>query len=223
MIKRTFIDKVRSDGYNTIAISFLASLFSFYYSYYLGLCGLLFTAFCIWFFRDPDRVVPNRSDIVISPADGIVVDIERNVSSPEFKDGSWTRIGIFLRLSDVHVNRFPISGKIMHMKYEKGGFGFAWGKKTHMKNERLAIFIKGFIDCIVVQIAGFVARRIVTDVSTKDDAKMGSTYGMIKFGSRVDTYFPGDMIIHIKRKQTVVAGETIIASKPKITKESNEK
>ncbi|QEK38534.1 phosphatidylserine decarboxylase [Candidatus Cytomitobacter primus] len=213
MIKRVFMDKVRSDGYNTIIICALSSIAFFYYSYYLGLFGLFLTAFCIWFFRDPDRVIPDQSEIVLSPADGIVVDIEEEVESPDFPDKKWTRIGVFLRLSDVHVNRFPIGGEIMDMKYEKGKFGFAWGKKTHMKNERLAIFIKGFIDCIVVQIAGFIARRIVIDVTEHDEAKIGQTYGMIKFGSRMDTYFPSNMIVHVKKRQTVVAGETIIASK----------
>ena len=213
MIKKTFIDKVRPDGYNTIIFSALCSLLCFYYSYYLGLTGICFTAFCIWFFRDPDRVIPQKENIVLSPADGIVVDIEYNVDAPDFPGKKWTRVGIFLRLSDVHVNRLPIGGKIEEMKYEEGKFGFAWGKKTHMKNERLAVFVKGFIDCIVVQIAGFVARRIVTDIATGDNVPIGTTYGMIKFGSRVDTYMPEEMVLHIRKKQTVVAGETIIASK----------
>ncbi len=211
------MDKVRSDGYNTIIISSLTTTLLFYYSYYLGLIGVSVTAFCIWFFRDPDRVIPQQKEIIISAADGIVVDIERNVSSPDFDgDTKWTRVGVFLRLSDVHVNRFPIGGEILDMKYEKGKFGFAWGKETHMKNERLAILIKGFVNCIVVQIAGFVARRIVTDITEHDEAKIGETYGMIKFGSRVDTYFPDHLLVHVKMKQTVVAGETIIASEKEL-------
>ncbi len=217
MIKRKFMDKVRSDGYSTILVSFALTIAFFYYSYYMGLFGISITAFCIWFFRDPDRVIPKIENIIVSPADGIVVDIEHGVESPDFNDGKkWTRIGIFLRLSDVHVNRFPISGEIIEKKYEEGKFGFAWGKQTHMKNERLAIFIKGFVECIVVQIAGFIARRIVTDIEGNNEAIIGKTYGMIKFGSRMDTYFPEGMIINIKKRQTVVAGETILASKSEL-------
>ncbi|USO00642.1 MAG: phosphatidylserine decarboxylase [Alphaproteobacteria bacterium] len=211
MIKRKLIDKVRSDGYNTILVSACCTLLLFYYKYYLGLAGLCFTVFSIWFFRDPDRVIPKQDGIIVSPADGIVVDIEYDVESPDFDGQKWTRIGIFLRLSDVHVNRLPIGGQIKEIKYESGKFGFAWGKSTHMKNERLAILINGFIECIVVQIAGFIARRIVTDIKKGDELAIGSTYGMIKFGSRVDTYFPSNMVIQIKKYQTVVAGETIIA------------
>ncbi|QEK39034.1 phosphatidylserine decarboxylase [Candidatus Nesciobacter abundans] len=212
MINKYLLNKIRSEGYPIIIVSFFLSIGLFYFHYIAGFIALSFNIFSIWFFRDPNRVVPSLDGIVVSPADGIVVAID-NHPCPDFdlEEDKFTRIGIFLRVTDVHVNRAPISGNIEKIVYKEGSFDFAWKKEVFMTNERLSMKINGFIDCVVSQIAGFVARRIICDVNEKENLKIGQTYGMIKFGSRTEVYIPKSMKVCIKKGQTLVAGETIIA------------
>jgi phosphatidylserine decarboxylase len=212
---------IHKDGLTTVA--FISSLFiiSLLLSgmHTVTLLLLIFTFISTWFFRNPNRVIPNEKNIVISPADGKITKIEHEVTLPEElgtenHTDKYTRISIFLNIDNVHVQRVPVSSIVKRINYVKGAFISATLDKSSKDNERNIVLFetkdtKKFVAC--VQIAGFVARRILCDLKIEDEVNIGDIYGIIKFGSRVDVYIPSDFKIIVLNGQTMIGGETILA------------
>jgi phosphatidylserine decarboxylase len=176
-----------------------------------GTVFLLITAFIAWFFRNPRRITPEYEKLVISPADGKVLKIE-DLSEKEFLTGSCKKVSIFMNVFNVHVNRVPYSGQVELIHYMKGKFVSANLDKASTDNERNIIKIKGDDgnEILVVQIAGLIARRIVCWITEGMYVRKGDRFGLIRFGSCVELYLPGDSIISVKVGDKVVAGETPI-------------
>lgn len=180
-----------------------------------GCAGLVLTAWCVYFFRDPDRVTPLREGLIVSPADGVVQKIVKCTPPVELELGldERTRISIFLNVFDVHVNRIPIEGSVSKLHYHPGKFFNAALDKASEENERQMIKITtpDGLTIGVVQIAGLVARRILCELKQGESVKTGERFGMIRFGSRVDVYLPVDASPLVIEGQRAVGGETILA------------
>jgi len=173
---------------------------------------LLFLIFTLNFFRDPDRVTPPGDGLVISPADGRVVLI-KEVREDEYLKGEAIQISIFMSPLNVHVNRHPINGTVEYYKYFPGSFFAAFEEKSSLRNEQAHIgLINDKMKVLLKQIAGFVARRIVTHVQVGDAAVAGERFGMIKFGSRVDVLMPRGTTLKVTLGDRTVAGETVLAA-----------
>jgi phosphatidylserine decarboxylase len=184
----------------------------------LGLPVGLLTAWCAWFFREPRRVTPRQPGIVVAPADGTVSQVV--VAAPPVElglgDVPMVRISVFLSVFDVHVQRLPVDGEIRAIHYRPGKFLSADLDKASEDNERNSMLLvtpTGH-QIVVVQIAGLVARRIVCSVREGDKAVAGATYGLIRFGSRVDTYLPQGSQVRIETGQHTIGGETVLADLP---------
>lgn len=182
----------------------------------LGIVGSILTAWCLYFFRNPDRVTPTDPNLVISPADGLVQTITEVVPPKELDLGSakLTRVSIFMNVFNVHVNRIPIDGTIRKIHYHKGKFLNASLDKASIHNERKCFMIEhankhkiGFI-----QIAGLIARRIRCDINEGQSLKAGQRFGLIRFGSRVDVFLPKGVAPLVIEGQTAIAGETVLAN-----------
>ena len=181
----------------------------------LGWIGLVLTVLCFYFFRDPERVTPDKPDLVVSPADGTVQMITK-VKAPEelgLGDAKFTRVSVFMSVFNVHVNRAPAEGKILKSVYVPGKFLNATLDKASKDNERqiLAMKTKGGKTLCFVQIAGLVARRILCEATVGMEYKAGERFGLIRFGSRLDVYLPEGVEPQVCLGQTMVAGETVIA------------
>jgi phosphatidylserine decarboxylase len=177
----------------------------------LTLICLAATLFVCAFFRDPDRVIPDRRDAIVSPADGKIIFVG-NVTDSPFELGNTIKISIFMSVFNVHVNRVPSSGQIKDIKYHPGKFFSANLDKASKKNEHNALLLEtengkkiGF-----VQIAGLIARRIICHVSPQDRVLRGQRFGIICFGSRLDVYIPADSDIEVSVGDTVKAGESVL-------------
>ena len=184
-------------------------------AHWLGWIGLIFTLFCLYFFRDPERVPPARHGLVLAPADGHVVSVERAVPPEELGLGPtprW-RVAIFLSVLDVHVNRMPVGGVVTRIAYRAGTFVNASLDKASSDNERnaLAVLLPDGRDLAVVQIAGLIARRILCDVREGEAVTAGARFGIIRFGSRTDTYLPPGVVALVEVGQTMIGGETVLA------------
>ena len=185
------------------------------FSVALGIAGVVLTLWCVYFFRDPERITPVREGLIISPADGVVKMIDKAPPPKELNMGDkdrW-RICVFMNVFNVHVNRIPISGTVTALNYRPGKFLNASLDKASELNERqsLGLTLDGGKDIAFVQIAGLVARRILCDVTEGKEMKTGERFGMIRFGSRVDVYLPDDVKPMVAVGQTAIAGETVIA------------
>ena len=181
----------------------------------LGWIGLVLPVWCFYFFRDPERVTPDKPDLVVSPADGTVQMITK-VKAPEelgLGDAKFTRVSVFMSVFNVHVNRAPAEGKILKSVYVPGKFLNATLDKASKDNERqiLAMKTKGGKTLCFVQIAGLVARRILCEATEGMEYKAGERFGLIRFGSRLDVYLPEGVEPQVCLGQTMVAGETVIA------------
>ncbi len=178
--------------------------------YPLILLSLLVTIFTLNFFRDPDRVTPERNDVIISPADGKVL-IIKDVLENRFLKEEAKQISIFMSPLNVHVNRIPVDGVIDYLEYHEGEYLVAFHDKADERNERSEIGITGkFGKVLFTQVAGFIARRIVFEVKKGDAVKMGERFGMIKFGSRVDVMVNKNWTLKVKEGDIVKAGESIL-------------
>ena len=177
--------------------------------------GLLFTVFCLYFFRDPERVLPPRDHVFVAPADGLVVSVERAAPPAELGLGNEprTRVAIFLSVLDVHVNRAPITGVVRKIAYHPGKFFGAADEKASDENERnsLILDLPSGQEVVVVQIAGLIARRIVCEVSEGQALVAGQRFGIIRFGSRTDLYLPEGALPLVAVGQRMIGGETVIA------------
>ncbi len=182
---------------------------------WLSWLGLAFTLFCLFFFRDPERVPPGRPGAILAPADGRVVSIAPGVPPAELGLGGvprW-RVSIFLSILNVHVNRVPVDGTVTRVAYRHGAFVNASLDKASDANERNAIALRlhDGREIAVVQIAGLVARRILCSIREGDAVHAGARFGMIRFGSRTDLYLPEGVRPVIAEGQTMIGGETVIA------------
>lgn len=199
--------KFHQEGMPFIIGACLFALLGFILKPQIGLILAPIAGFMFYFFRDPERVMPEKIDnIILSPADGKIVDIAKDT----YNGKTVTRISIFLNVDDVHINRIPISGKVKNRIYRKGGFAHAASDKA-LENESLTLEIEGKVTVAVRQVAGFLARRIVCYPDTNDNVVIGNRYGLIKFSSRVDLFLPENIKLAVLPKQTVVGGETVLA------------
>lgn len=206
---------IHRDGHKFLGISLLATIVGFLIWSSLGWILLLVTLWIAYFFRDPDRVTPLREGLVVAAADGRVVAIERVMPPTELglDGGERNRISIHLSLFDCHVNRAPIAGRITRSVYVPGAFMPARRDKASEDNERRALVIETptGTEIAVIQIAGFISRRIVTFAGEGDTVGIGQRFGLIRFGSRVDVYLPPGQSPLVAVGQRAVAGETILA------------
>jgi phosphatidylserine decarboxylase len=182
---------------------------------WLSWLGLVFTLACLYFFRDPERIPPDRTNVLLAPADGRVVAVGLAPPPGELGLGAalrW-RVGIFLSVLDVHVNRVPADGTVSRIAYRHGAFVNAAADKAAETNERNAIAIRlpDGREIAVVQIAGLIARRIVCDLREGDAVRAGARFGIIRFGSRTDLYLPEGVRALVQEGQSMIGGETVIA------------
>ncbi len=177
--------------------------------------GGVLTVWCVFFFRDPDRVTPSRPGLVVSPADGVVQMVTEAAPPPELDMGPepLTRISVFMNVFNCHVNRSPVDGTVVKLAYRPGKFFNASLDKASEQNERQAVRLRipDGRDFACVQIAGLVARRILCDLTLEQTVRAGERIGMIRFGSRVDLYLPKGVAPLAMPGQTAVAGETVLA------------
>ena len=191
-----------------LIILFLLVVFFYFIYKPLFILSLILLIFTFYFFRDPERVVPIGDDILVSPADGLITNIN------ETKEGKKTyiKVSIFLSIFNVHIQRLPITGEVTKVDYIEGKFINATLDKASDENERLKITIKNGNNLIyVTQIAGLIARRIINYVKPNENINQGERYGIIKFGSRVDIEFPNSFKLLVNEGQQCIGGETIIA------------
>jgi phosphatidylserine decarboxylase len=211
---RKSIVPIHKEGYVFIAIFAVTTLVLGWIFVPLFWIGLILTAWCAYFFRDPPRLVPLEDGIVVAPADGMVSAVGRFAAPPElgFGGGPLLRISIFMSVFDCHVNRAPVAGRIVKIAYRPGLFINADLDKASEDNERNGLVIESANGRFgVVQIAGLVARRIVCFVAQGDSIGIGDRLGLIRFGSRVDVYLPEGARPLVGTGTRAVAGETIIA------------
>lgn len=178
----------------------------------LGFVFLLLTLFVAYFFRDPERETPEGERLLIAPADGRVVTVEKNCLDARISDTPVTRVGIFMSPLDVHVNRAPLSGQVTAVRYRSGQFRPAFAADATEVNEQNAVTIQDAAGrrVVLVQVAGMLARRIVCSLKGGERVQRGDRYGMIMLGSRVDVYCPLEVTIAVQVGQRVKAGETVI-------------
>lgn len=211
---RSLIVPIHKEGYVFIGIAAVASLVLGQLWAPFGWVGLILTLWVCYFFRDPPRATPQREGLVISPADGRVSQVASAVPPVELGlgDEPMTRVSVFMNVFDCHVNRSPVTGKIIKIAYTPGLFLNADLDKASEENERNGLVIEsGGTRFGVVQIAGLVARRIVSFVREGDALVAGERFGLIRFGSRVDVYLPMGVTPLVGEGQTAIAGETVIA------------
>ena len=214
---KTILIPIHKEGFKFITIFALATAIITMVSSDLGLIALIATIWCIFFFRDPKRFTPQEQNLIVSPADGIINDIDEHATPPAelglAEDSNWTKISIFLNVFNVHVNYIPAFGKIVKLNYKKGKFLSANLKEASLENERQMILLEGKNQekIIFVQVAGLVARRIICDLKEGQEVSAGEKFGIIRFGSRVDIYLPRTAKIKALLGQTMIGAETIIA------------
>jgi phosphatidylserine decarboxylase len=181
----------------------------------LGVAGALLTGWTAWFFREPKRVLPSRAGVVVSAADGTVATVAEVMPPAELElgDTPMLRVSVFLSVFDVHVQRTPVAGEVVRKIYHPGKFLSADLDKASEENERNTVLLRTSegTQIVVVQIAGLVARRIVCHIDEGDKVEAGATYGLIRFGSRVDTYVPLGSRVLVEPGQKTIGGETVLA------------
>ena len=208
--------KIHSEGYKFLVISGIITIIFYTFSNFLGLIGFVLTVWVYYFFRDPERVIIDDDNFLVSPADGEVIKVEE-VNGPKelnLENKKFQKISIFMNVFDCHVNRIPCEGKIDEILYKPGKFFNASLDKASDDNERNYYKIRDNQnnDIVLVQIAGLVARRIVCETSKDQELKQGDRVGMIRFGSRADIYYENYQPL-VKVGQRAISGETLLAKK----------
>ena len=208
--------KIHSEGYKFLAVAGIVTMVFYTFSDFLGLIGLVLTIWVYYFFRDPERIIIEDDNYLVSPADGEVINVGE-VDGPKelsLENKKFKKISIFMNAFDCHVNRIPCSGKIEEILYKPGKFLNASLDKSSEENERNYFKIKDNQnnDVIVVQIAGLIARRIVCETNKDQELKQGDKLGMIRFGSRADVYYENYEPL-VKVGQRTISGETLLAKK----------
>ena len=208
--------KIHAEGYKFLVIAAVITIVFYSFSDFLGLIGLVLTIWVYYFFRDPERVIIENDNYLVSPADGEIIKVEE-VDGPKelgFENRKFKKISIFMNVFDCHVNRTPCAGTVEEILYKPGKFFNASLDKASEDNERNYYKIKDpqNNDIVVVQIAGLVARRIVCEINKDQDLKQGERIGMIRFGSRADIYYENYEPL-VKVGQKAISGETLLAKK----------
>ena len=215
MIDKIF-PKIHSGGYKFMVIFAVVTIVLYLINSFLGFIGFVLTIWCYYFFRDPDRISINDDNYLVSPADGLIIQVKETNGPKELNlnEKKYTKISIFMNVFDCHVNRSPCSGKIEKISYIDGKFFNASLDKASEHNERnyYKIINSSGEEVIVVQIAGLIARRIVCETSVDQKLSQGERIGMIRFGSRADLYFENyTPLVNVNQK--AIAGETLLAKK----------
>ena len=215
------LPKISSEGVVIIALFFVVAFFCMLLSDVVGMLAVVLALFAFYFFRDPERTTPKGDDLVIAPADGILLPVRETELPEELGENGhekYVKFSIFMSVFNVHVNRNPVSGVVLKALYIAGKFFNADLDKASKDNERNLVLVKtdnGDKVCYV-QIAGLVARRIVCKIKDGDEVKKGERFGLIKFGSRLDVYLPVDKYdVKVIAGQVMVAGETVLAVRKK--------
>ena len=208
--------KIHAEGYKFLVIAGIITIVFYSFSNFLGLIGLVLLIWVYYFFRDPERVIIDDDNYLVSPADGEIIKVEE-VDGPKelgLENKKFNKISVFMNVFDCHVNRTPCAGKIEEILYKPGAFVNASLDKASEDNERNYFKIKDTDnnDIIVVQIAGLVARRIVCESNKDQELKQGDRIGMIRFGSRADVYYENYQPL-VKVGQKAISGETLLAKK----------
>jgi|TARA_Y100000739_G_scaffold81995_1_gene69897 phosphatidylserine decarboxylase len=208
--------KIHDEGYKFLVIFVAVTIILYFINGFLGFIGFVLTIWCYYFFRDPERISIGDENYLTSPADGEVLQVMETEGPKELglENRKFKKVSIFMNVFDCHVNRSPCSGKVSEILYKPGKFINASLDKASEDNERNYYKIKNSQgeDVIVVQIAGLVARRIVTETSIDQELQQGTRIGMIRFGSRADLYFENyEPLVQVGQK--TIAGETLIAKK----------
>ena len=208
--------KLHSEGYKFLVIAVVLTIIFYSFSNFLGLVGLVLTIWVYYFFRDPERVIIEDDNYLVSPADGEVIKVEE-VDGPKelgLENKKFNKISIFMNVFDCHVNRTPCSGLVEEILYKPGKFLNASLDKASEDNERNYYKIKDphGNEIVIVQIAGLIARRIVCETNKNQDLKQGERIGMIRFGSRADVYYENYKPL-VKIGQRSISGETLLAKK----------
>jgi phosphatidylserine decarboxylase len=208
--------KIHPEGYKFLVIVIVLTIFLYFFSSFLGLLGLFLSVWVYYFFRDPERISINDDNYLVSPADGLVLQVYETLGPKELglENKKFNKVSIFMNVFDCHVNRTPCDGKVSEIIYKSGKFINASLDKASEDNERnyYKITNNQGEDVIVVQIAGLIARRIVCEVSKDQNLKQGDRIGIIRFGSRADIYFE-NYIPLVKVNQKTIAGETLLAKR----------
>ena len=208
--------KIHAEGYKFLVIAGIITIVFYIFSNFLGLLGLVLTIWVYYFFRDPERVIIDDDNYLVSPADGEIIKVEE-VDGPKelgLENKRFQKISVFMNVFDCHVNRTPCGGKIEEILYKPGKFLNASLDKASEDNERNYYKLKDNHgnDIVVVQIAGLVARRIVCETNKDQTLNQGDRIGMIRFGSRADVYYENYEPL-VKIGQTAISGETLLAKR----------
>lgn len=213
MLKSVLVP-INPAGWPFIGIFAGIAMLLWWASDFLGVIGIVLTLWCVYFFRDPERITPTREGLIISPADGVVQSISMAVPPLELDMGEEERqrVCIFMNVFNVHVNRAPMDGIIRKIAYRPGRFINASLDKASIHNERESYLLETDSGTTIafVQIAGLIARRIVCQVQEGQPVEAGQRFGLIRFGSRVDVYLPKGTVPLVAVGQTAIAGETVI-------------
>ncbi|MDA9177947.1 phosphatidylserine decarboxylase [Candidatus Pelagibacter sp.] len=208
--------KIHSEGYKFIVIAVVLTIILYNLSNFLGLVGLVIAIWVYYFFRDPERVIIEDDNYLVSPADGEVIKVEVADGPKELglENKKFNKVSIFMNIFDCHVNRTPCAGQVEEILYKPGKFLNASLDKASEDNERNYYKIKDVHgnEIIVVQIAGLIARRIVCETNKNQDLRQGERIGMIRFGSRADVYYENYTPL-VKIGQIAISGETLLAKK----------
>ena len=212
------LPKLHKEGHKFLAISLIATFILLLISKFLGLVGIAISIWVFYFFRDPQRFPIKDNNFLIAPADGMICQIENDVSGPKelsLENEKFNKISIFMNVFDCHVNRFPIECTVDEVFYKSGEYLNASLNDASLKNERNLIKITSVQDdkIVVTQVAGLVARRIISHCNQGDKYEQGQSFGIIRFGSRVDLLFSNKFKILVKKGQTVTGGESILSQR----------
>ena len=215
MISKIF-PPIHTEGYKFLVIAVFVTILLLIFNGFLGLVGLLLTVWVYYFFRDPERVIIEDDNYLVSPADGEVIEVQEvdGLKEVSLENKKFKKISIFMNVFDCHVNRTPCSGTVDEILYKPGKFLNASFDKASEENERnyYKLKDKSGNDIIVVQIAGLIARRIVCETNKGQELNQGDRIGMIRFGSRADVYYENYEPL-VKIGQKTISGETLLAKK----------
>ena len=212
------LPKLHKEGQKFLTISLILTFILLLFSKFLGFLGIIISIWVFYFFRDPDRYPILDNNFLVAPADGMICQIESEVSGPKelaMESDKFIKVSVFMNVFNCHVNRFPIDCKVNEVFYKPGDFVNASMDDASINNERNLIKITSVQndEIVVTQVAGLVARRIVSYCNNTENYKQGQSFGIIRFGSRVDLFFKNNFKVLVKKGQTVVGGETLLASR----------
>ena len=212
------LPKLHREGQKFLTISLILTFILLLFSKFLGFLGIIISIWVFYFFRDPDRHPILDNNFLVAPADGMICQIENEVSGPKelsMENDKFIKVSVFMNVFNCHVNRFPIDCKVNEVFYKPGDFVNASLDDASTNNERNLINITSVHndEIVVTQVAGLVARRIVSYCNNTENYKQGQSFGIIRFGSRVDLFFKNNFKVLVKKGQTVIGGETLLASR----------